>query len=80
MKGSFDHSLCQMEQSLSLAAATTTEEAMASSGDSGERAASPGDNSASSGDAPCPAGAPTEREGPIPEVEPWAAAVPPVSL
>ncbi|XP_068566880.1 large proline-rich protein BAG6 [Cebidichthys violaceus] len=65
----------QMEESLSPAPATTAEEAMASSGDSGERGASPGENTALSGDTP--AGAPTGREGAAPEVEPWAAAVPP---
>ncbi|XP_056255315.1 large proline-rich protein BAG6 isoform X2 [Seriola aureovittata] len=67
----------QMEESLSPAAATTAEEAMATSTDGGERGASPGDSTASSGDAQCPAGAPTGREEAAPEVEPWAAAVPP---
>uniref|UniRef100_A0A4W6FFL8 Large proline-rich protein BAG6 n=1 Tax=Lates calcarifer TaxID=8187 RepID=A0A4W6FFL8_LATCA len=47
--------LCQMEESLSPAAATTAEEAMASSVDSGERGTSPGDNTASSGETQCPA-------------------------
>ncbi|XP_075961966.1 large proline-rich protein BAG6 isoform X2 [Anarhichas minor] len=65
----------QMEESLSPAPATTAEEAMASSGDSGERGASPGESTALSGDTP--AGAPTGLEGAAPEVEPWAAAVPP---
>ncbi|KAM6903627.1 large proline-rich protein BAG6 [Lycodopsis pacificus] len=65
----------QMEESLSPAPATTAEEAMASSGDSGERGASPGESTALSGDTP--AGAPTGLEGVAPEVEPWAAAVPP---
>lgn len=70
---------CQMEESLSPAPATTAEEAMASSGDRGERGVSPGENSASSGDTQCPAVAPTRREEAAPEVEQWAAAVPPVS-
>ncbi|KAM9340424.1 large proline-rich protein BAG6 [Symphorus nematophorus] len=67
----------QMEESLSPAAATTAEEAMASSGDRGERGAAPGENTASSGDNQCPAGAPMRREEAAPEVEQWAAAVPP---
>lgn len=67
-----------MEESLSPAPATTAEEAMASSGDSGERGASPGDNSASSGDTQCPAGPPTGHEEVAPEGEQWATAVPPV--
>ncbi|XP_076610431.1 large proline-rich protein BAG6-like isoform X4 [Chaetodon auriga] len=62
----------QMEETLSPAPATTAEEAMASSGDRGER-----DNTASSGDTQRPAGAPTRREEEAPEVEQWAAAVPP---
>ncbi|XP_078031710.1 large proline-rich protein BAG6 isoform X1 [Epinephelus lanceolatus] len=66
----------EMEESLSPAAATTAEEAMAS-GDGAEREAPHGDNTASAGDAQCPAGAPTGREGAAPEVEPWATAVPP---
>ena len=68
-----------MEESLSPAPATTAEEAMASSGDRGERGASPGENSASSGDTQCPAVAPARQEEAAPEVEQWAAAVPPVS-
>ncbi|KAM8767554.1 large proline-rich protein BAG6-like [Acanthopagrus schlegelii] len=67
----------EMEESLSPAPATTAEEAMASSGDRGERGASPGENSASSGDTQCPAVAPARREEAAPEVEQWAAAVPP---
>ncbi|XP_042362396.1 LOW QUALITY PROTEIN: large proline-rich protein BAG6 [Plectropomus leopardus] len=68
----------EMEESLSPAPATTAEEAMASSGDGGEREASHGENTASSGDTQCPAaGALKGREGAAPEVEPWAAAVPP---
>ncbi|XP_041810661.1 large proline-rich protein BAG6 isoform X3 [Chelmon rostratus] len=67
----------EMEESLSPAPATTAEEAMASSGDHGERGMSPGDNTALSGDIQCPAGAPTRREEGAPEVEQWAAAVPP---
>ncbi|XP_074469405.1 large proline-rich protein BAG6 [Sebastes fasciatus] len=68
-----------MEESLSPAPATTAEEAMASSGDGGERGASPGGNASLSGDARPrrPAGAPPGREGAFPEVEPWAASVPP---
>uniref|UniRef100_A0A8P4K7G7 Large proline-rich protein BAG6 n=1 Tax=Dicentrarchus labrax TaxID=13489 RepID=A0A8P4K7G7_DICLA len=49
---------------LSPAPATTAEEAMASSGDSGERGSSPGENTA-------------RREEAATEVEQWAAAVPP---
>ncbi|XP_070702255.1 large proline-rich protein BAG6 isoform X2 [Pempheris klunzingeri] len=67
----------EMEESLSPAAATTAEEAMASSGDGGERGASPGGNTASSGEAQCPAGAPARQEEVAAEVEQWAAAVPP---
>uniref|UniRef100_A0A7N6BBH8 Large proline-rich protein BAG6 n=1 Tax=Anabas testudineus TaxID=64144 RepID=A0A7N6BBH8_ANATE len=67
----------QMEESLSPVAATTAEEAMASSDDSGERGAPPGDNTTSSGDTQCPVGAPAGREEATPEAEPWAAAVPP---
>lgn len=59
---------------MSPAAATTAEEAMASSDDHKERGASP----ASSGDAQCPVGAPAGQQEAVPEVEPWAAAVPPV--
>ncbi|XP_078146530.1 large proline-rich protein BAG6 isoform X2 [Centroberyx gerrardi] len=70
----------EMEESLSPAAATTAEEAMASSGDGGEMGASPGETTpsrrASSGETQGP-GAPTGREETAPEVEPWAAAVPP---
>ncbi|XP_070840498.1 large proline-rich protein BAG6 isoform X2 [Chaetodon trifascialis] len=62
----------EMEETLSPAPATTAEEAMASSGDRGER-----DNTASSGDTHRPAGAPTRHEEEAPEVEQWAAAVPP---
>uniref|UniRef100_A0A7N6ADX2 Large proline-rich protein BAG6 n=1 Tax=Anabas testudineus TaxID=64144 RepID=A0A7N6ADX2_ANATE len=62
---------------LSPVAATTAEEAMASSDDSGERGAPPGDNTTSSGDTQCPVGAPAGREEATPEAEPWAAAVPP---
>ncbi|CAK6978925.1 large proline-rich protein BAG6 [Scomber scombrus] len=67
----------EMDETLSPAAATTAEEAMASSGDSGEREASPTETTPSSGDTQRPARAPTGREGVAPEVEPWAAAVPP---
>lgn len=67
-----------MEETLSPAPATTAEEAMASSGDRGERGAPPGDSTTSSGDTQCPAGAPTRREEAANEVEQWAAAVPPV--
>lgn len=69
-----------MEESLSPAAATTAEEAMATSAEGGERGAAPGDSTVSSGDThQCPAGAPTGREeATATEVEPWAAAVPPV--
>uniref|UniRef100_A0A8P4KTM4 Large proline-rich protein BAG6 n=1 Tax=Dicentrarchus labrax TaxID=13489 RepID=A0A8P4KTM4_DICLA len=62
---------------LSPAPATTAEEAMASSGDSGERGSSPGENTGSSGDTQCPTGAPARREEAATEVEQWAAAVPP---
>lgn len=61
-----------MEERLSPAAATTAEEAMASSGDRQERGPLP----ASSRDIPVQA--PTGREEAAPEGEPWAAAVPPV--
>ncbi|GAA6226704.1 large proline-rich protein BAG6-like isoform X1 [Lates japonicus] len=67
----------EMEESLSPAAATTAEEAMASSVDSEERGTSPGDNTASSGETQCPAVAPTGREESASEAEPWTAAVPP---
>ncbi|XP_067365854.1 large proline-rich protein BAG6 isoform X2 [Channa argus] len=67
----------EMEESLSPAAAITAEEAMASSDNSGEKGASPGDNTASLGDTQGPVGAPAEREEAVPEVEPWATAVPP---
>uniref|UniRef100_A0A671UKP8 Large proline-rich protein BAG6 n=1 Tax=Sparus aurata TaxID=8175 RepID=A0A671UKP8_SPAAU len=66
-----------MEESLSPAPATTAEEAMASSDDHGERGVSPGENSASSRDTQCPAVALARREEAAPEVEQWAAAVPP---
>ncbi|KAG7225355.1 hypothetical protein INR49_027338 [Caranx melampygus] len=71
----------QMEESLSPAAATTAEEAMATSAESGERGAAPGDSTISSGDThQCSTGAPTGREeAAAPEVEPWAAAVPPTT-
>lgn len=72
------NSVFQMDESLSPAAATTAEEAMASSGDSGERGASPRETTPSSGDTQRPARAPTGREEVAPEVEPWATAVPPV--
>uniref|UniRef100_A0A8P4JXE6 Large proline-rich protein BAG6 n=1 Tax=Dicentrarchus labrax TaxID=13489 RepID=A0A8P4JXE6_DICLA len=65
------------KESLSPAPATTAEEAMASSGDSGERGSSPGENTGSSGDTQCPTGAPARREEAATEVEQWAAAVPP---
>ncbi|XP_030003643.1 large proline-rich protein BAG6 [Sphaeramia orbicularis] len=65
----------EMAESLSPAPATTAEEAMASSGDNAERRPPPGENRVSSGDAP--AQGPTGREEAAPEVEPWAAAVPP---
>lgn len=61
----------QVEERLSPAAATTAEEAMASSGDRQERGPLP----ASSRDIPVQA--PTGREEAAPEGEPWAAAVPP---
>ncbi|XP_019110304.1 large proline-rich protein BAG6 isoform X2 [Larimichthys crocea] len=67
----------EMEETLSPAPATTAEEAMASSGDRGERGAPPGDSTTSSGDTQCLAGAPTRREEAANEVEQWAAAVPP---
>ncbi|XP_069576734.1 large proline-rich protein BAG6 isoform X2 [Brachyistius frenatus] len=67
----------EMEESSSPAAATTAEETMASSGEGGERGVSLGDNTVSSGDTPRPAGAPKGREEVAPEMEPWAAAVPP---
>uniref|UniRef100_A0A8P4G529 Large proline-rich protein BAG6 n=1 Tax=Dicentrarchus labrax TaxID=13489 RepID=A0A8P4G529_DICLA len=56
--------LLQPDTLLSPAPATTAEEAMASSGDSGERGSSPGENTA-------------RREEAATEVEQWAAAVPP---
>ncbi|KAM7372710.1 hypothetical protein PAMP_007613 [Pampus punctatissimus] len=67
----------EMEESLSPVAATTAEEVMASSGDTGERGASPGDITPSSGDPQRSAEALTEQEEVAPEMEPWAAAVPP---
>lgn len=67
-----------MEESLSPAAATTAEEVMASSVNGGERGGSPGDNTVASADIQCPVGAPTRQEEVTPEVEPWAASVPPV--
>ncbi|XP_028452460.1 large proline-rich protein BAG6 [Perca flavescens] len=67
----------QAEEGLSPAPGTTAEDTTASSGDSGEREASPRGNTASSGDSQRPAGAPTGREQATPELEPWAAAVPP---
>ncbi|XP_044191422.1 large proline-rich protein BAG6 isoform X1 [Thunnus albacares] len=67
----------EMDEGLSPAAATTAEEAMASSGDSGERGVSPGETTPSSGDTQRPAGALSGREEVALEVEPWAAAVPP---
>lgn len=69
-------SVHQMDESLSPAPATTAEEAMASSGDKAEKRPPPVENRALSGDAP--AQGPTGREEAAPEVEPWAAAVPPV--
>lgn len=66
----------QMEDSSSPAAATTAEEAMASSGDTGKSGAPPGDTT-SSRDTQCPAGTPKGPEEAAPEMEPWAAAVPP---
>ncbi|KAA8586281.1 hypothetical protein FQN60_007850 [Etheostoma spectabile] len=65
----------QAEEGLSLAPGTTAEGATASSRDSGERGTSPRGNIASSGDSQCTAGAPTGWASP--ELEPWAAAVPP---
>ncbi|XP_028280014.1 large proline-rich protein BAG6 [Parambassis ranga] len=67
----------EMEETLSPAAATTAEEAMVSSGDRGERGVPPGENTASSGDTQYRLDAPTGREEAAPEMEPWAAAVPP---
>ncbi|KAM7383670.1 hypothetical protein PAMA_011164 [Pampus argenteus] len=67
----------EMEDSLSPVAATTAEEVMASSGDSGERGASPEKITPSSGDPQLSAEALTEQEEVAPEMEPWAAAVPP---
>ncbi|XP_071356703.1 large proline-rich protein BAG6 isoform X2 [Trachinotus anak] len=67
----------EMEESLSPAAATTAEEAMASSADGRERGVSPRDSATPSGDTQCPPGAPAGREEAAPEAEPWAAAVPP---
>ncbi|XP_039977739.1 large proline-rich protein BAG6 [Xiphias gladius] len=67
----------EMEESLSPAAATTAEEVMASSVNGGERGGSPGDNTVASADIQCPVGAPTRQEEVTPEVEPWAASVPP---
>lgn len=72
-----DSPRAEMEESLSPAPATTAEEAMALAGDHGERGTSSGENTVSSGDPQCPAGAPTRREEAAPEVEQWAAAVPP---
>lgn len=70
--------LCQMEESTSPAPGTTAEEAMASSRYRGEKGVSQRENTASSEDTQCPAGAPTRWEEAAPEVEQWAAAVPPV--
>lgn len=70
--GSCDHPICQMEDSLSPAPATTAVEAP------GERGASPGVKPALSGDRSCPGWGPTGREEASPGVESWAAAVPPV--
>ncbi|XP_008279591.1 large proline-rich protein BAG6-like [Stegastes partitus] len=67
----------QMEDGSSPAAATTAEEAMASSGDAGRRAAPPGDTTISSRDTQRPAGTLRGPEEAAPEMEPWAAAVPP---
>lgn len=61
---------------MSPAAATTAEEAMGSSGDGAERAVSPRETTPSSGDTQHSAS--TGQEELAPEVEPWAAAVPPV--
>lgn len=70
--------LFQAEEGLSPAPGTIAEDATASSGDSGESGSSPRGNTASSGDSQCPAEALTGRERATPELEPWAAAVPPV--
>ncbi|XP_034748907.1 large proline-rich protein BAG6 isoform X2 [Etheostoma cragini] len=70
----------QAEEGLSLAPGTRAEDATAPSRESGERGMSPRGNTASSGDSQCPAGAPTGwARHPVasPELEPWAAAVPP---
>uniref|UniRef100_A0A8C9XBS2 BCL2 associated athanogene 6, like n=1 Tax=Sander lucioperca TaxID=283035 RepID=A0A8C9XBS2_SANLU len=67
----------QAEEGLSPAPGTIAEDATASSGDSGESGSSPRGNTASSGDSQCPAEALTGRERATPELEPWAAAVPP---
>uniref|UniRef100_A0A3Q0T9D8 Large proline-rich protein BAG6 n=1 Tax=Amphilophus citrinellus TaxID=61819 RepID=A0A3Q0T9D8_AMPCI len=56
------------------AAATTAEEAMTPSAVTGERGAPP---PVSAVDSQCPAGALTGQEDVAPEIEPWAAAVPP---
>ncbi|KAM9838819.1 large proline-rich protein BAG6 isoform 2-T3 [Aulostomus maculatus] len=69
--------LTQMGETLSPTPATTAEEAMASSGESGETAASPGQKKRASGDGERPAGAPPGRVEMGPEMEPWAASVPP---
>ena len=61
---------------MSPAAATTAEEAMASSAGSGERGVSPGDNTRAT-DIQCHTESPTGQET-TPDVERWAAAVPPV--
>ncbi|XP_029370065.1 large proline-rich protein BAG6 [Echeneis naucrates] len=64
-------------ESQSPTAAITAEKAMAPSADGVEREVSPGDGTASSGEAQCPSRAPIGPEGTAPEVEPWAATVPP---
>ncbi|XP_030596195.1 large proline-rich protein BAG6 isoform X2 [Archocentrus centrarchus] len=64
----------EMGKSSSPAAATTAEEAMTPSAVTGERGAPP---PVSAVDSQCPAGALTGQEDVAPEIEPWAAAVPP---
>lgn len=68
----------EMEESLSPAAATTAEEAMASSGDGAERTGPPAEGTPSTGDARRAAARPSPgRVEVAPEAEPWAASVPP---
>ncbi|XP_047460724.1 large proline-rich protein BAG6 [Mugil cephalus] len=66
----------EIQESLSPVAATTAEEAMVSSCDRG-RGAPAGGSTTPSSDNRCPARIPTGQEEAAPEMEPWAAAVPP---